>query len=172
MKNNNQPLKIWYIELELVLFKKSITSNSLIYFWVVYLAEQNFGLKHVTIVTDLRCFEKLGPGYMKYTTLVIAIAIKPSLGHNNSRLDNSFFFNYKVRLTFLLLWKRFKKTTQKFDEIPPNVYNICFAVCIIFWKENMYWINEWRKTWLHKRLKCTKLKRSSKNKQNAFWMIP
>ena len=28
---------------------------------MVYLAEQNFGLKHVTIVTDLRCFEKLGP---------------------------------------------------------------------------------------------------------------
>ena len=32
MKNNNQPLKIWYIELELGLFKKNITLNSLIYF--------------------------------------------------------------------------------------------------------------------------------------------
>ena len=28
----------------------------------------NFGLKHVTIVTDLRCFEKLGPGFLSSAT--------------------------------------------------------------------------------------------------------
>ena len=25
---------------------------------------RNFGLKHVTLVTDLRCFEKPGPGFI------------------------------------------------------------------------------------------------------------
>ena len=61
MKNNNQPLKIWYIELELVIFKK----NSLEEQFNILLSGKfgwiNLGLKHVTIITDLRCFEKLRP---------------------------------------------------------------------------------------------------------------